>query len=297
MPASTAKNGGDSAGARLARARARLGLSVDEVADQLKLDPHTVVALEADDHGSIGATVFVRGFLRRYAVLVGEPAAEIEELYARHPHAEYQPDLAKTGMHRIEPAKFQPRVRPVPALAAALVLVLAGAAWWALRLRPAATSSPVPVPVAQPPAGAVATDEGTVPGGGTPSTAPYSGLNAGNGAVPGPAGGAASAPADAPAGAQDQAAPEAPRHRLRIAFAGDCWAEIYDARGMRLFFGFGHAGTAQERSGVPPFRMVLGNVEAVSIALDGTTVHLPPGAPGERARLLLAANGNVTERR
>jgi hypothetical protein len=35
----------------------------------------------------------------------------------------------------------------------------------------------------------------------------------------------------------------------------------------------------------------------VSVALDGTPVHLPQGAPGERARLLLAANGSVTERR
>ena len=62
----------DSAGMRLSRARARLGLTVEEVADQLKLDPHTIVALEAGDHRAIGATVFVRGFLRRYAALVGE---------------------------------------------------------------------------------------------------------------------------------------------------------------------------------------------------------------------------------
>jgi len=302
MPAALGKDG-ESAGARLARARARLGLSVDEVADQLKLDPHTVVALEADEHSSIGATVFVRGFLRRYAALVGEPAAEIEALYARHPHAESQPDLSKTGMHRIEPPKFQPRIRPVPALMATLALVILGAAWWALRLRPAATLAPVPVPIAPAPATGPAAAGAGIPAAAdhaAPEAAPNTTLNAGAGPGPGDASGAVGGVPGAvatPAGAEAQAAQDAPRHRLRIAFNGDCWAEAYDARGMRLFFGFGHAGTTQERSGVPPFRIVLGNLEAVSVELDGTPVRLPPGAPGERARLLLAANGSVTERR
>ncbi len=75
----------ETAGARLASARERLGLSLDQVADHLKLDRHTVVALEEGDHRAIGAAVFVRGFLRRYAALVGEPPAEIEALYARRP--------------------------------------------------------------------------------------------------------------------------------------------------------------------------------------------------------------------
>ena len=87
----------DTAGARLASARERSACRVDQVADQLKLDPDTVMALEEGDHRAIGAAVFVRGFLRRYATLVGESPAEIEALYARRPDAESQPDLSQDG--------------------------------------------------------------------------------------------------------------------------------------------------------------------------------------------------------
>jgi len=255
----------DSAGMRLSRARARLGLSVEEVADQLKLDPHTIVALEAGDHRAIGATVFVRGFLRRYAALVGEPPAEIEALYARLPDAGFQPDLSKTGMHRIAPASLRPKIQTGPALVVALALIATGTAWWALRSRPAPVA---PVPATQPiPAGA-------------------------SGAAPPPA---AVAPATGTATTADEpTAVVAGRRRVRLAFSGECWAEVYDARGYRLFFGFGHAGTAQELSGVPPFRVVLANVEAVTLAVEGVDVRLPASAPGERVRVMLGANGAAT---
>jgi cytoskeleton protein RodZ len=268
MPAAAAKDA-DSAGARLARARTKLGLSVDEVAEQLKLDPYTVVALEAGDYRSIGAAVFVRGFLRRYAALVGESPSDIEALYASLPDAGSQPDLAKTGMHRIEPARFQPKIRAVPALSAALALVIAGAAWWALRSRPQPVAAPQVAPV-------------------TPAmpVAPPAVARAGA------AGGVAAAPA-----VDESPLPPALRRRVQLTFTGECWAEVYDARGMRLFFGFGHAGTSQELSGAPPFRVVLGNVEAVSLSLQGAPVQLPPSAPGQRVRITLAADGAVTARR
>jgi cytoskeleton protein RodZ len=256
----------DTAGARLASARERLGLSVDQVADHLKLDPDTVVALEQGDHRAIGATVFVRGFLRRYAALVGESPAEIEALYARRPDAEARPDLSKTGMQRIEPAAFRPRLGVWPALIAALALAMAGAAWWAMYSKPhlpATASSALPAPSAS--------------------------------ALTPAAPGTASSDAGANAGPTD-VKPEAVagRRTLQLSFTGECWAEIYDARGMRLFFGFGHAGTAQELSGVPPFRLVLGHGEAVALSIEGTPVGLPAGVPGERVRILLSADGTAT---
>jgi len=258
----------DTAGARLASARERLGLSLDQVADHLKLDPHTVVALEEGDHRAIGATVFVRGFLRRYAALVGESPAEIETLYARRPDAEARPDLSKTGMQRIEPDAFRPSLGVLPALIAALALAIAGAAWWAMYSRPQLSAS----------------------AGGTSSTPP----------APVDATAAAGrSTADTDTGARLAATdvkPEAAlgRRKLQLSFTGECWAEIYDARGVRLFFGFGHAGTAQELSGVAPFRLVLGNGEALALAIEGTPVTLPVGVPGQRVRVLLGANGAAT---
>jgi cytoskeleton protein RodZ len=252
-------------GARLASARERLGLSLDQVADHLKLDRHMVVALEEGDYRAIGAPVFVRGFLRRYAALVGESPAEIEALYARRPEAEARPDLSKTGMHRIEPAAFRPSLGVLPALIAALALAIAGAAWWAMYSKPQRQPAPVtPVPA---------------------RTAP---LPATDSAALVPAAGDQLAPAE------QKPVVAGARHQLQLSFTGDCWAEIYDARGVRLFFGFGHAGTDQQLSGVAPFRLVLGNVEAIAVAIDGTTVSLPAGEPHQRVRIVLSATGAVT---
>jgi cytoskeleton protein RodZ len=256
----------DTAGARLASARERAGLSLDQVADQLKLDRYTVVALEADDYRGIGAAVFVRGFLRRYAGLVGESAAEIETLYTQRPDAEARPDLSKIGTHRIEPAAFRPSLGVLPALLAALALTIAGAAWWAMysRAPPSATATTqLPAPA-------------------TPAAAPT-----------GPT--AAERSASLPVAPSDvQPAASLARRKLQLSFAGESWAEIYDARGMRLFFGFGHAGTAQELAGVAPFRLVLGNGQAVTVALEGAPVSLPAGEPGQRIRILLSATGAAT---
>jgi cytoskeleton protein RodZ len=257
----------ETAGARLANARERLGLSLDQVADHLKLDRHMVVALEEGDHRAIGAAVFVRGFLRRYAALVGESSAEIEALYARRPDAEAQPDLSKTGMHRIEPDSFRPRLGVLPALIAALGLARAGAAWWVIYSHPRAPSSPpvalpvAPAPVMPATSGPPASDSGAI------------------GQL-------------VPAETKPEVLPG--RRKLQLSFTGECWAEIYDARGVRLFFGFGHTGTSQELSGVAPFRLVLGNGPAVALTLEGTEVSLPAGAPGQRLRILLGADGAAT---
>ncbi len=245
-----------------------LGLSLDQVADHLKLDRHTVVALEEGDHRAIGASVFVRGFLRRYAALVGESPADIEALYARRPDAESRPDLSKTGMHRIEPKAFRPSLGVLPALLAALALAVAGAAWWAMYSRPRA---PAPTHM-QPPA---APAPAAVTGGAS--------LPVGEGAMSPPL-----------TSTDPKTQTASVRRKLQVTFTGDCWAEIYDARGVRLFFGFGHAGPAQELSGVAPFRLVLGNAEAISVQVEGVPVTLPPGPPHQRVRLLLSATGAAT---
>ena len=58
-------------GASLAHARQALGWSVVEVARQLKLHPRQVEALEKDAFDSLRSPIYVRGFARNYARLVG----------------------------------------------------------------------------------------------------------------------------------------------------------------------------------------------------------------------------------
>ncbi|MBI5429048.1 MAG: helix-turn-helix domain-containing protein [Nitrosomonadales bacterium] len=62
--------GGASLGKTLREARERLGLSVADVAEQIKLAPRQIEALEADDFEHLPETAFVRGFVRSYAKLL-----------------------------------------------------------------------------------------------------------------------------------------------------------------------------------------------------------------------------------
>lgn len=65
-------------GARLRQGREAMGLTLEEAGRRLHL-PHQVVRrIENDDVAALGAPVFVRGYLRSYARLVGLAEAEVD---------------------------------------------------------------------------------------------------------------------------------------------------------------------------------------------------------------------------
>jgi cytoskeleton protein RodZ len=118
-----------SPGGRLRAARERKGLSLVEAADALRLDCWLVEALERDDFRALGAPVFVKGHLRKYAALTGEPADDI--LLAYHQRAGVQeapPLLDRAALLRS--ASASSRGMPVAALLAVLMFGGAVGAWW-----------------------------------------------------------------------------------------------------------------------------------------------------------------------
>ncbi|MCB1802829.1 MAG: DUF4115 domain-containing protein [Gammaproteobacteria bacterium] len=64
-------------GERLRAARLSMGFDLAKIASELHLTTPVVEALEADDFSEIGARVFVRGYLRNYARIVGMPVESI----------------------------------------------------------------------------------------------------------------------------------------------------------------------------------------------------------------------------
>jgi cytoskeleton protein RodZ len=57
-------------GARLAEHRQSLGLTVEQVANQLNLAPRQIQAIEADNYAALPGVVIARGFIRAYAKLI-----------------------------------------------------------------------------------------------------------------------------------------------------------------------------------------------------------------------------------
>jgi len=68
--ADAARPAPSTAGGMLRAAREAAGMTLDTAAQQLKLAPRQVTALEEGDFASLPGRTFVRGFLRNYARLV-----------------------------------------------------------------------------------------------------------------------------------------------------------------------------------------------------------------------------------
>jgi cytoskeleton protein RodZ len=76
-----ASDGGGAPGALLRTARVQRNLQIEQVAKELHLDARIVSAMESDDQSALPEPIFVQGYLRSYARLVGLPADEIVHRY------------------------------------------------------------------------------------------------------------------------------------------------------------------------------------------------------------------------
>src|SRR4051812_39654581 len=134
-------------GERLRAGRERSGLSVAAAAEKLHLDPKVIESLEADRFAELGASVYVRGHLRRYADFVGEPGLELVQNYAAHEARPPPPDLTRIPQaeRRSDPRRL---VTPLVGLGAAIVVALA--IWLIVSRSPSATATPVAASDRQP---------------------------------------------------------------------------------------------------------------------------------------------------
>ncbi|MCC7463044.1 MAG: DUF4115 domain-containing protein [Gammaproteobacteria bacterium] len=158
-------------GQRLVRAREQRGLGVLQAAEKLHLEPQVIEALEAENFEALGAAVYVRGHLQRYADLLGENAAELQSLYAGRAHAHATPDLTRVITERNRGAAPGARLGVWQGGLLTLALVVAALVWWAVR------SGPVAPPASPSGPGAVSAPGDTSPPGGAAS-APASGMPA-----------------------------------------------------------------------------------------------------------------------
>jgi cytoskeleton protein RodZ len=122
-----------SPGARLTAAREQAGWSLVQTADRLHLDVATVKALEAGHFEALGAVVYARGHLRRYAELLGLPADELEAAYTQANPPRRQPDLRRTTALQNGAARGVV-LRPGTVAIGAVILVMAALVWWAMHV-------------------------------------------------------------------------------------------------------------------------------------------------------------------
>jgi cytoskeletal protein RodZ len=78
--------------------------------------------------------------------------------------------------------------------------------------------------------------------------------------------------------------------RLSLSFTGDCWTEVSDATGQRLFFEMGRSGTSVVLDGAAPFAVLFGDVDNVLVQVNGVDYPISSSSPGSRTARLTIMN-------
>lgn len=255
-------------GERLAAARREQKIIVPEIAKELHLDEPKVRALERNEFDVLGAAVFAKGHLRKYAQLVGVDETDVMADYYELTRAASMPPLVST---RRRPRR---EMAPGPWIAVIVVVILlATAYWWFTSGRPLSTVPEVES-AAQEQAQEQAPEQAPEPGAeiAQPESqpqGPVADIGSDDSAVL--QSGDTEPEAQAPA-AELQETPvlDDGQIRLLLTYTGDCWTEISDAGGRRLFFGLGKDGRTVELSGEAPFNALFGNANNVLIRVNGS---------------------------
>jgi cytoskeleton protein RodZ len=272
-------------GAKLKAERERRGLSAQKAADEMHLDRWVIDALEANDYSRIGPTVYARGHLKKYAALLGLPAAEIMAGYESRPTGPIEITTAGPSMllttHDEGSAfgNWSP-MQIVGGLLAALLL--AGVLLWRpWHQRSKATASAPAVAAASAAVPLASSDSGVVAAAAPVTIKDVSGPSGSDGAAAAPTADTAVVPP-----------PGSGRARLRLSFSADSWVDVHDAAGKRTFAGNGLANSVKTIAGAAPLRVYLGVGSGVQLEINDRAVAIGPQFfAGDVARFEAGADG------
>jgi len=263
-----------SIGERLRTAREAQPLSLAQISAELRIEVRMLTALEEDRLEDFAAPVFTKGYLRQYGSLLGLDERDLIAQYYRQVDTRDVPFV----QHKPIRLRDEDQIRHWIAAAAVLVVILVGVAiWWARQPalqvpleRPVEPLLEEPEPI---------TTGAALPAVGAPA-APIAVTDRPVGPVP--------TPPPAPAPVPDALA-TGDLIAVELTFAEDCWTEISDARGERLFYGLGSAGARSRFSASLPLSIFFGNASGVELTVDGERYPIPAGSrQGNLARFVIA---------
>jgi len=270
------------AGARLRDARMAAGMSIDAVAQQLKLAPRQVMALEDDDYAQLPGRTFVRGFMRNYARLVRlDPEAVLASLpeAGAAPSLDHPSLIPTTRVMGEMPADLHGKSTSARwAVPLALVAIVAIAVFYEFA-RPLAEHGKAGIPDKN----AAATSAPSAPGAqvsgapSAPDAAPAAPSNPQSASVDKAVAGSVAGSAVTPR-TETVATPSAPAADMPLSFVfrGTSWIEVKDGKGAVVLSTIGYPGATHAVGGIPPFEVVLGNAEAVTVTWRGTPFDSTP---------------------
>ncbi|NND65020.1 MAG: helix-turn-helix domain-containing protein [Gammaproteobacteria bacterium] len=282
-------------GERLRQGREARGWGYEDISSQLNMDVWMVQALEQDDFVALGAPVFTKGHLRKYAELLNLPIDEILTAYYRNVENDDAPALQPEVSWKNEQTSEARQLRVLPLLSGLLLLVMiAGVLWWfkenglptfntpsrgagdtvadtstattdintqALSLPPASEadlSRLIPVPASDSSMADISVTTETDTSESIELTTELMAID------------------------QTQTNVAKNTGELVVSFSGQSWIEVYDAEGDRLLYDMGAAGQKEQLQGKTPYDVVIGNASVVSLVYEGDVVNVPTSQRGRR---------------
>jgi cytoskeleton protein RodZ len=269
--------------------RAELGMSHEDVANQLKFAPRLIEALEAGEFDKLPGRTFARGMLRSYAKLLKiDPAPILAQL-----------GVSDAGRAHAGPEQAVSLRAPIPfaeggkhgnlIYTVLTVVILAVVAFYAFewyqekgassKLAFVDAGRPAPQAAAQAPEPAA------------------TGADASSGREARAATFASAGPAPVPETAarteekktdNAKSVPPAPgKRRIVMQFEKESWVEIKGANGKTLLSQLNPAGSEKVIDGDPPFQLTIGNAHSVHVTYNDQPVDLKPHFKVDVARLTL----------
>jgi cytoskeleton protein RodZ len=259
-------------GELLRRERERRSISQLRAAEDLHLDTRVLEAIEANRFDQLGAPVYARGHLKKYASLLGLSPEFILQRYEAltdHRPEVPMPVPASVTMGAVVDLE-QRRTFKGPLLVSVTLIVLA-LGWWIFDEVTTRPSASMQVPSLEPAADAPPVIGGGVEGPATPAPQPT---------MKSPA-------------VQSSTVTALGSVRMTLEYSEASWTEIYDATGKQLLFNLGEIGRVRTVSGTPPLQVTLGNASAVTVQVNERSVVVPRRAGRDSAKFLVNADGQV----
>jgi cytoskeleton protein RodZ len=268
-------------GAELAAARAALGLSIAEVAQQLKFAARQIEAMEQDRFEDLPSGTFARGMVRSYARLL---KLDAEELVGRMAARVAVPDNAAAVASTRRPIPITDSARRTNlvygALSVAILGVIAAVALEWQRERSSAERLSFVAPAREPKALAEPQRLAAASPAAPTVSAPVEMEPAQLASLP-------AARESAPAKPSPSAPLAEGNRRIVLKFEGQSWVEIRGSDGKALMSQLNPAGSEQAVEGRPPFKLIIGNAQQVRLSYEDRQIDLTPHVKVEVARFTL----------
>ena len=270
----------DPIGLRFRNTREKQRLSLESVAQQVKLPVAILEAIEREDWARLGAPIFVRSYVGSYAKFLGLPGTLADDVV----RGKSAPPLVHVGAPPVR-RTFDRGVMSL-AYVAMTVVILGSVVALAMYFQgPRKNADALPPD-------ATATYAAGAAGPVEPAAAPVTASIAPPLAAEAPAANASAANAATAALAAAPATPNA-GGGLQLRFTGDSWVDIVDRQGAHIERGLVPAGTVRNYPGGQVAEVTLGDSTVVEMSSGGAPVDLTPYREAKVAHFTGSSEGRI----